>query len=257
MSPGPEPGPTGKTVTGSQSIARAFEALRIVARRGGSGVALTEVAVGLGLPHPTAHRLLRALIDERAVERDPRSRAYRLGPAAFELGLASRYSTRLVERYRPALQRLAEATEDTVYLVLRSGYDAVCVDRIEARTSIRTVTADVGEWRPLGVGAAGVALLAGLPDAEVEACLRRNAAAYPLYLGLTEAEVRARVAAARREGFGFTVNNPPGGASAVGRAVPAVTGPAYLGISIGALSDQVAERMDLLRRSLKLIETDA
>ena len=237
---------------GAQTIGRAFTMLRLIARRGVTGMQLTEVAAAVDLPHPTVHRLLKGLIQEEAVEQDRKTRRYRLGPAPFELSLASSYSSRrLVDRYRPMLRRLNAATDDTVYLVLRSGFNAICVDRMEARTSVRIVTLDIGEWRPLGVGAAGAALLAALPDTEVEACLAANAAEYERYRGLTANDVRARVKVARQEGFGFTNYNQPVGTSAVGVALPTSGGLSYLGISIVSLDERIVSRLGMLKKLLQ------
>lgn len=238
--------------SGAQTVSRAFTVLRLIARRGITGMQLTEVAAAVDLPHPTAHRLLRALIGQGAVEQDHETRRYKLGPAAFELSLASGYTGRfLADRYRPLLHRLNAATEDTVYLVLRSGFDAICVDRVEARTSVRIVTLDIGEWRPLGVGAAGAALLAALPDAEMEACLKVNSSEYGRYLGLKEREVRARVRLARQDGFGLTKYNQPVGTSAVGVALPLPGGVPYLGVSIGSFEERIASRLKMLKQLLR------
>ena len=243
---------TAPAASRAQTISRAFTVLRLIARRGITGMQLTEVAAAIELPHPTAHRLLRALVQQGAVEQDRATRRYRLGQAPFELSLASGYSGRiLADRYRPVLHRLNAATEDTVYLVLRSGFDAICLDRVEARTAVRIVTLDIGEWRPLGVGAAGSALLAALPDAEIEACLATNAAEYERYRGLTAREVRARVKLTRQDGFGFTKYNLPIGSSAVGVALPMPGGVPYLGISIGALDDRITSRLKTLKQLLR------
>ena len=240
------------SAAGAQTISRAFTVLRLIARRGITGMQLTEVAAAIELPHPTAHRLLRALVQQGAVEQDRATRRYKIGQAPFELSLASGYSGRLLaDRYRPLLQRLNAATDDTVYLVLRSGFNAICLDRAEARTAVRIVTLDIGEWRPLGVGAAGGALLAALPDVEVDACLKVNASEYGRYRGLTEREVRARVKLTRQDGFGFTKYNLPVGTSAVGVALPLPGGIPYLGVSIGSLDERITSRLKMLKQLLR------
>ena len=94
-----------QSASGAQTVERAFQVLRLIARRGVTGMPLTEVAAGIGLPHPTAHRLLKALIHERAVFQDPATRRYKVGPAAFELSLASGFSGRsLADRYSASPQ---------------------------------------------------------------------------------------------------------------------------------------------------------
>ena len=237
--------------SGTQAIGRTFEVLRLIARRGVAGMPLTDLSAATGLPHPTVHRFLKALVAEGAVLQDKVTKRYALGPAPFRLSLASRYSSRLLaERFRPALNRLAEATQDTIYLVLRSGFDAICVDRVEATTAIRIVTWEIGAWRPLGIGAAGTALLASLPEQEMDDCLRYNAEEYRRFSDLTAEDVRRRADAARREGFAYTNYSLPIGTRAIGAALHVPDGVPLIGFSIGAVEERITQRMELLKEAL-------
>jgi len=46
---------------GVQSVGRAFEILEVIAAQGGE-LSLSEIAASVGLPAPSAHRLLRTLV---------------------------------------------------------------------------------------------------------------------------------------------------------------------------------------------------
>lgn len=61
----------------------------------------------------------------------------------------------LAERVAPALQRLADQTNDTAYFMLRVDDDALCLDRREGNFPIKTISVRVGNRWPLGVGAGG------------------------------------------------------------------------------------------------------
>jgi DNA-binding IclR family transcriptional regulator len=63
---------------------------------------------------------------------------------------------------------LAEKTGDTAYLFLRIGLDVLCVERCIGNFAIKALAVDVGDWRPMGLGAGGLAALAGLQDKERE-----------------------------------------------------------------------------------------
>lgn len=63
---------------------------------------------------------------------------------------------------------LSEETEDTIYLVMRSDFEAVCMHRIEDSFLIRTLVLQVGSRRPLNVGAGGLAILSTIGSAERE-----------------------------------------------------------------------------------------
>ena len=75
---------------------------------------------------------------------------------------------------------LADASGDMVFLYIR-GRDVVCIDRKEGSFPIRTFVFDIGSRRPLGVGAAGMALL--LPDLpeETERILKANSVRFAGY----------------------------------------------------------------------------
>ena len=127
--------------------------LRLMTRRGAPGWRLSEISKATNLPHPTASRLLKCLVDEGlvVVVRDAATKRYRLGPLNFELGLASGVKHEFRDQIRPILKHLAAETGDTVYLQIRSGLEVVCLDRIDGVTKLRDAILDVGGRRPLGL----------------------------------------------------------------------------------------------------------
>src|SRR4051794_28469852 len=85
------PGPTATSsehADGAQSVRRALAVLRLVASGQDRGVRLTDIAAMSGLSRPTAHRLLKVLIEETAVEQDPATKRYLIGTEMSLLGLA-------------------------------------------------------------------------------------------------------------------------------------------------------------------------
>lgn len=132
------------------------------------GFSLSELSKMTGLPHPTALRLLRHLTDLGMVAWNPETKIYRLGTLAFELGLAAAEHCDIREVCGDTLDRLQAETQDTCYLTVRSSSDAVCIDRREGAGPIRVLTLDYGSRRPLGVGAAGLAILSCLSHEESE-----------------------------------------------------------------------------------------
>ena len=106
----------------------------------------------------------------------PSPNCHHLGIELFLLaGAAQQFSLR--NQFRTALERIASETGDTVFLLIRSGNDALCIDRVEGKFPIRTIMIDIGARRPLGIGAGSLALIAFLPDAQFEVILSANASA--------------------------------------------------------------------------------
>src|ERR1700738_3550397 len=110
----------------SQSVRRIFLLLRVIASEGGSGLRLTEISSRSRLHLATTHRLLRALASERAVVYDPYSRLYHIGHDFLQQEDET-LDQRVTNHFRPAVQRVAELTQDTVFLSTRHGMDALYI----------------------------------------------------------------------------------------------------------------------------------
>jgi DNA-binding IclR family transcriptional regulator len=144
----------------------------VIAVEGGERV--TQLAQHIGLSQPTTHRLLRSLMDEGMVEQDARSKRYRLSLDFFALAARAGNSGNLRELVRPSLLRLSASLGDSLFLLARSGFDAVCLDRSEGPFPIRTFTGDIGGRVALGVGQGSLAILAFLPEEERDTVIHYN-----------------------------------------------------------------------------------
>ena len=151
-------------VSGTQAARRIVDLLKLMASHRGNGLRFVEIAELSHLERPTAHRMLKTLAAEGMVFREETSKRYFLGPLLLELGLAAARQFKLGELCTPSLRRLAELTGDTSFLFVRSGIDAVCLERIQGSYPIQTPSVPVGSRQPLGISAGGLALLSTLPD---------------------------------------------------------------------------------------------
>jgi DNA-binding IclR family transcriptional regulator len=103
--------------TGTKAIDRAAQLLvRIVENAGPQTV--TELAETTGLPKSTASRLVAALERQGLVQRDGERGSIRPGPVLLNFAWRSLPHGDLVELSAPALDRLAEATGETVNLAV-------------------------------------------------------------------------------------------------------------------------------------------
>ena len=129
----------------------------------------SEVARAAGLPVPTAHRILTALTGRRYLARDERTRRFRLGPAALDLGDRARAMLDLRQVALPVLRRLARQTDETTLLTVPSSDRgrSVCLERVESSQPLR-LSVEPGRRLPLHAGASQKALLAFLPEADRE-----------------------------------------------------------------------------------------
>lgn len=186
----------------TQSLDRAIALLEEVVERASEGASLSHLAEKTGLSKPTAHRLLSGLRNLGLVEYD-KSRLYFPGVKLYRMGLASAVRFDIVHLAQPGMERMAAETGDTVYLSLRSGDNALCVARQTGSFPIRTLTLEVGDLRPLGLGAGSLALLAALADDEVEASMARNRDKLAPHPNFDPVSLRALVSRTREQGYSF------------------------------------------------------
>jgi len=211
----PMPQKPAKPVAGTQSIERTIAILKELATFGKSGGRIADIALRVGLEYPTAHRILKCLAAQNMVDKDPHTLRYSLGKLVYELGLSAPPRTNLREICDPVTTRLAEQTEDTVFLNVRSGLDIVCIDRKEGTFPIKTLIFEIGNRRPLGIGAGGLALLMNLPDEEIQDLLRKNAARMSSYGDISPRGLMSTIRRYREAGYVATEDIVVKGVSAV------------------------------------------
>ena len=210
-------------VGGAQAIARAMQVLRGVSRARGDGAGLLALTRDTGLSKPTVHRILAALAAEGMVEQEPVSRRYFLGPECHVLGNVASERFGINRLAAPVVARLAHECGDSAFFSIRRDVFAVCVLREDGDYPLKTHVLLPGDRHPLGVGAGSLAILAALPDDEVDACLQANAALiarrYPHY---SVPLIRALVDESRERGYsvnqGLVVPGSWGSACAARRA---------------------------------------
>jgi DNA-binding IclR family transcriptional regulator len=245
-----DPGNTDPAHAGS--LGRAFALLRELAAAPPEGARVTQIAKAQGLTQATAHRLLQALIVEGMVEQDARSRLYRLSLDLFSLAARAGDAMNLRSLCRPALLRLCASIGDTTFLLVRSGFDAVCVDRCEGPFVIRTFTGDVGGRVALGVGQAATAILSHLPEAERDEVIRYNLPRLRERGVPDEVYLRTEIERTRRDGYASCNAGLIEGMAGVGVAILDREGRAIAALSVGTIADRLnAERLPMVGRMLQ------
>lgn len=163
-----------RTVPGAQAISRAASLLRLVTQSGSEGAALLDLARASGLTRSTVHRLLSALRAEGLVDRDEASARWMPGPELFLMGTVAAARYDITALARDIVRSLAVKTEESAFLSVRRADETVCLVREEGSFPIRSFVLSEGVRFPLGVASAGLAILAFLPDHDVDAYLDRH-----------------------------------------------------------------------------------
>src|SRR3954447_10481703 len=147
---------------GVQSVGRAFEILEVIAAQGGE-LSLSEIAASVGLPAPSAHRLLRTLVSLGYLRQET-SRRYALAPRLIRLGESA--AKQFGAWGYPVLTALMEAIGESANMAILDGSNAIYVAQVAGRHSMRMFT-EVGRRVPLHATGVGKALLTELPDDEI------------------------------------------------------------------------------------------
>lgn len=244
--------------TGTQAFDRAIDLLIAVASATG-GLRTTDLAERCDLKIATTHRLLRGLIRRGLVDVMPDSKRVVPGLLLFSLAARASDASGLLSIARAPVLRVASATGDCVFLMARSGFDAVCIDRQDGDYTIRTLTGGIGGTTPLGLGPGSLAILSNLPQAERAAVLAHNAGRIGQLGGGVPSEPDTE--AIRRQGFVHETGILLPGVHSL--AVPILTkrGTPVASLGIGAIeprlgADRIPEILALLRSEVAHIEAD-
>ena len=241
-----------ETAGATGSVARVFAVIRALAAVQAEGGRVTQLARSVGLTQATTHRLLAQLVAEGQVEQDERSKRYRLSLDFFALAAQAGNPGDLRTLCRPALLRLCGSLGDTIFLLARSGFDAVCLDRAEGPFPIRSFTGDVGGRIALGVGQGALAILAFLPEAEREEVIRFNLSRVREYGVYDEVYLRTEVERTRTQGYAGRNTGLLEGMAGVAVPVLDREGRAVAALSVGTLSDRLnTERLPTVVELLK------
>lgn len=242
MSPAAPP-PAEANVDGTQAIRRAAAILRRIGQADSRGVSLAALVEALRLPRSTTHRILKCLVEEGLVSHETDRRRYVVGPLTYELGLAVTTDALEVAQWRNAVDRVAQRTGVTAYLMRRSGMEATCILKTDGSAAIRVIPVDVGQRRFLGVGAGSTALLAALDPQTSDRIIRAIGPSLRDYPGLNETVIQRIVDEARATGFAVSRSNVVKDVIGIGMAAPRQEGAPHLALSIAALALHVDERV--------------
>ena len=248
----------GSLNPGVGNLQRAFAIIRLLAQAPPEGARVTQLAKAVGLTQATVHRTLVSLVAEDVVEQDARTKRYRLGIGLFVLAARAGNPMNLRDLCRPALLRLWASLGDTIFVLARSGFDAVCLDRSEGPFPIRSFTGDIGGRIALGIGQGSLAILAFLPEAEREEVIRFNLPRIR-ELGMFD-EVYLRTEIENVRALGYAARNTGLLEGMAGVAVPVCgrDGRAVAALSVGTITGRLGpERLptvvELLKREAQTI----
>jgi IclR family transcriptional regulator, acetate operon repressor len=196
---------------------------------------LAALSERVGVPKPTAHRILQVLAEGGYVATDGKG-SYHAGPALVALAGNVFGALELTRLARAAVLDLRGKTGHTVHLAVRNGDRAIYVDKAEADRPFHMVSR-VGMSIPLHCTSIGKAILAVLPQTETLSLLSSAGLERRTTHTLTSAEdVLADLERIRERGYSIDDEENEIGVRCVGAAIYNSLGDVIGAISISALT---------------------
>ncbi|SKB06102.1 transcriptional regulator, IclR family [Aeromicrobium choanae] len=206
-----------------------------------SGSSTTEAAARAGMPRPTAHRVLTAMLDEGFVDRDHRTGRWFLGPEAYVLGMAAAARYDVTPAARRIVAELARRTGESAFFSVRRGDETVCLLREDGSFPLRSHVLHEGIRFPLGVASAGLAILSMCRPDEIDAYLARTDLTDDWGPDHTAEAIRDRVAVTQRDGYAVNPGLIVEGSWGLGAAVFDASGSPQWAVSLTGVESRFGE----------------
>jgi len=239
--------------SGPRVLRRGLRVLGVLRQAGAAGMHVVDIARAAGMQRSTAYRYLDVLVQEGYALRESDAPRWRVA----ELGvmMAGDPHAQAVRGLRPVLRQISDISGDSAFLICRAGNDSLCLHREVGNYPVQVLAVTVGHRQPLGVGAAGLALLAALPPGESDEVIAQNEQALRAYGGMTVAQMRRLVENTRNRGWSVVGNAAVPGVLGVGVALCDAGGYPRLAVSVSSLISRMqAARQhniaDLIRAQL-------
>ncbi|MFG1422316.1 IclR family transcriptional regulator [Roseixanthobacter liquoris] len=156
-----------------RTLDKGFSVYEVIASAGRRGISAGNLEQQLGYHRVTLGRFLRTFVTRGYVEEVPGADRFRLSLKTLSLNFASLDGLPCREVGAPLLDELWQRTRETVHLVMMDNGDVITIDRLESEQPL-TLRTQVGARRHAYCTAAGKAILAHLPESEVDRILSRG-----------------------------------------------------------------------------------
>jgi DNA-binding IclR family transcriptional regulator len=187
----------------SSSLRRALAILDLVAAGGGrdKGATLAELADGVETTKSTVLRLIAPLIEQRLVRQDADG-TYRMGIGALALASACLMDLDIRSTAQPTLREIADATGQTVHLLVYSDGRVTYVDKVVGASPIQ-MASRIGDTGTAYSTASGKAMLAFLGDEEFERVVALGMPARTAATITDPAQLREHLSVVREQGCAY------------------------------------------------------
>ncbi|MFL9925613.1 IclR family transcriptional regulator [Herbaspirillum lusitanum] len=234
------------------AVSKAIELLFLVAEEGGKGV--TELAKRSGNTKARAFRLLTTLEESGLVRRQLPMATYSLGYRALIIGTAAQAQLSLIDVAKDILEPIGRECNESVLVRIRDGAETVCVAWWDAPHALR-VHSQLGDRRPLFVGASGKLLLAHAPEEIQEGILTGKLEKFTPNTIVKRTELKKELKKILGDGYSTSFSEKAADMVAVAAPVRDATGAVIASLSMTAPASRVPQ--DSLGKYIAIIQSAA
>lgn len=222
------------------AIHRTLDILETLASEN-DGMTITEVSRRFRIPKSSAYAILQTLKSRDYLEKDGEDR-YRLTLKVFCLANTLVGSLDLRRQAYPLLKDLAEKSRISGHIAVLDHGSAVYIEKVEVLGAIR-LTTWIGKRMPLHSTSIGKALLAYLPQGDIERIFKRHG-----FIRFTPrtiaslAELNKELARVRNAGFAVANEENEEGVRAVAAPIFNHSGQAVAAVNLGGSTLQIRIR---------------
>lgn len=221
-----------------KSLDRALEVLETLSDIGGS--TLSELADAANQSPATVYRVLITMEGRGMVEFNPTDQVWHIGARAFLIGSKFLRRTNLVERARPILRRLMEATGETANLGMERGGQVLFLSQVETHESIRAFFPP-GTLSPMHSSGIGKALLAQRSASRLDDIIAEHGLMQFTHSTLTDrTALDTDLAKTRERGYSIDAEERNIGMKCVASPVFDANGEAVAGISVSGPASRIS-----------------
>lgn len=216
------------------SVARAVQALDLLAAGPRGGLSATELATAMGMSKSACFSLLQTLLETRMLidVGEGQSRRYLLGSNLIRLGERAKRQLSLIDISRPVLADLAAELGLAVRLGVLLSDGISVVDMVEPPGGGLRIDLGMGDLERLHTTALGKAILADMPDERVAEMLGDGPLDRPTRRSLGAlSSVRGELIAVRKRGYAVDDEEDSEGVVCIGASIHG-----FDGLPVGAIS---------------------
>lgn len=223
-----------------QSLDRALGVLDALSRQ--HAASLTDIALRLGIPTATTHRILTTLQKRRFAEFDETSQTWMVGIEAYRIGTSFLKRTNLLDISRPVMRELMRTTGETANLAIPDGAEVVFIGQVETQNPIRAFF-NHGTRTSMHASGTGKAILSAMDSEKVRLLMQSTGLEeFTDHTLTTHAKLLDDLAVTRARGWSFDREERFDGMSCIGAPIFDSQGEPVAGVSISGPSSRFGER---------------